>query len=91
MIIDLKVTDASQSFAHRRSRSRCVTRFIDHLKTAAHDMNKLMGTAGESCWCDGYDFPVILSPTNFRHRMRYLYLNMVGRRVTCSFTPKCLL
>jgi len=55
-----------------------VPRFMDHFKTeSAHALNKLMGTTGESFWCEGYDSPAILSPTNFLHRMRYLYLNPV--------------
>lgn len=51
-------------------------KFMGYFKAeVAHRMNKLFGWKKRTVWCEGYDSPVILSPTRALITIAYLYSN----------------
>ena len=50
--------------------------FIGRFKTeSAHLLNRLLGRKKRTVWCDGYDSPVVLTPTRAMACITYLYAN----------------
>lgn len=53
-----------------------VASFIRHFKTeSAHMLNRLLGRRKRTIWCDGYDSPIVLTPTRALVAIAYLYSN----------------
>ncbi len=50
--------------------------FFRHFKTeSAHRLNRLLGRRKRTVWCEGYDSPVVLTPTRALIAIAYLYSN----------------
>ena len=53
-----------------------VEAFFRHFKTeSAHMINGLLGRAKRTLWCEGYDSPIVLTPTRALIAIAYLYSN----------------
>lgn len=53
-----------------------VDAFFRHFKTeSAHMLNGLLGRNKRTLWCEGYDSPVVLTPTRALIAIAYLYSN----------------
>ena len=53
-----------------------VPSFIRHFKTeSAHMLNRILGRRKRTIWCDGYDSPMVLTPTRALLAIAYLYAN----------------
>ena len=53
-----------------------VPSFVSRFKTeSAHMINRVLGRPKRTVWCDGYDSPVVLSPTRALIAIAYLYAN----------------
>ena len=53
-----------------------VRAFFGHFKTeSAHMINGLLGRNKRTLWCEGYDSPVVLTPTRALLAIAYLYAN----------------
>jgi hypothetical protein len=53
-----------------------VTAFVRHFKTeSAHMINGLLGRNKRTLWCEGYDSPIVLTPTRALMAIAYLYAN----------------
>lgn len=53
-----------------------VDAFVRHFKTeSAHKINGLLGRAKRTLWCEGYDSPIVLTPTRALIAIAYLYSN----------------
>lgn len=53
-----------------------VESFFRHFKTdSAHMINGLLGRAKRTLWCEGYDSPIVLTPTRALIAIAYLYAN----------------
>ncbi len=53
-----------------------VPAFIRHFKTeSAHLLNGILGREKRTVWCEGYDSPVVLTPTRTLLAITYLYSN----------------
>lgn len=50
--------------------------FIGRFKTeSAHMLNRVLGRRKRTVWCDGYDSPIVLTPTRAIIAIAYLYAN----------------
>ena len=50
--------------------------FVRHFKTeSAHQINGLLGRDKRTLWCEGYDSPIVLTPTRALIAIAYLYSN----------------
>ena len=53
-----------------------VSGFIRHFKTeSAHMLNRVLGRRKRTIWCEGYDSPIVLTPTRALIALSYLYSN----------------
>jgi hypothetical protein len=53
-----------------------VDAFFRHFKTeSAHMINGLLGRSKRTLWCEGYDSPIVLTPTRALLAIAYLYAN----------------
>lgn len=53
-----------------------VPEFMRHFKSeVAHRINNLLGREKRTVWCEGYDSPIVLSPTRAITAIAYLYSN----------------
>jgi len=53
-----------------------VSGFIRYFKTeSAHMLNRVLGRAKRTIWCEGYDSPVVLTPIRALTAIAYLYSN----------------
>lgn len=53
-----------------------VEAFFRHFKTeSAHMINRLLGRAKRTLWCEGYDSPIVLTPMRALIAIAYLYSN----------------
>jgi hypothetical protein len=53
-----------------------VSGFIGYFKTeSAHMLNRVLGRAKRTVWCEGYDSPVVLTPFRALTAIAYLYSN----------------
>ena len=53
-----------------------VSGFIRHFKTeSAHLLNRVLGRRKRTIWCEGYDSPIVLTPTRALIALSYLYSN----------------
>jgi hypothetical protein len=53
-----------------------VEKFFRHFKTeSAHMINGLWGRNKRTVWCEGYDSPIVLTPTRALIAIAYLYFN----------------
>jgi hypothetical protein len=53
-----------------------VDAFFRHFKTeSAHMINGLLGRNKRTLWCEGYDSPIVLTPTRALIAIAYLYSN----------------
>jgi hypothetical protein len=53
-----------------------VNAFFRHFKTeSAHMINGLLGRTKRTLWCEGYDSPIVLTPTRALIAIAYLYSN----------------
>ena len=53
-----------------------VNAFMRHFKTeSAHMINGLLGRNKRTLWCEGYDSPIVLTPTRALMAIAYLYAN----------------
>ncbi len=50
--------------------------FMERFKTeSAHAINKLLGRTKRTIWCEGYDSPVLLTPSIVKSKIVYIYSN----------------
>jgi REP element-mobilizing transposase RayT len=53
-----------------------VSNFVRHFKTeTAHALNRLLGREKRTVWCEGFDSPVVLTPTRTMIALAYIYSN----------------
>ena len=53
-----------------------IEKFFRHFKTeSAHMINGLLGRNKRTVWCEGYDSPIVLTPTRALIAIAYLYSN----------------
>ncbi len=64
-----------------------VSGFISRFKTeSAHMLNRVLGRAKRTVWCNGYDSPVVLTPLRTLIAITYLYANPAKDNLEDSIT-----
>lgn len=64
-----------------------VSKFIGYIKAeSAHAVNRLLGRAQRTIWQDGYDSPQLLTPSDVRKYIRYIYLNPARAHLSDSIS-----
>jgi len=52
--------------------------FMERFKTeSAHAINRLLGRKKRTIWCEGFDNPALLTPTDVIDKISYVYLNPI--------------